>query len=90
MSQRRLDKIGRLRPELLGKIAVGELSIKGALKLCEQPQEKIEKKPSIDQLKRIFSNLSESGSPSIPGAFAVRLVERLFTRLFRRLIPSGP
>jgi len=59
MSQRRLDKIARLRPELLNKIAKSELSIKGALKLCEQPQEKIEKNPSVDQLKRVFSNLSE-------------------------------
>ena len=58
-SQERLDRIARLRPELLDKIAKGELSIKGALKLCEQPQEKIEKNPSIDQLKRIFSDLSE-------------------------------
>ncbi len=59
ISQQRLDKIARLRPELLDKIAKGELSIKGALNLCEQPQEKIEKNPSVDQLKRIFSSLSE-------------------------------
>ena len=34
-SQRRLDKITRVRPEFLNKIAKGELSIKGALRLCE-------------------------------------------------------
>lgn len=58
-TQRNLDKIARIRPDLLPQISSGELSIRKALKLCEQPQEKIEKNPSVDQLKRIFSNLSE-------------------------------
>lgn len=58
-TQRNLDKIARIRPDLLPQISSGELSIRKALKLCEQPQEKIQKNPSVDQLKRIFSNLSE-------------------------------
>ena len=58
-SQKRLDKIARLHPELLNKIAKGELSIKGALKLCEGSKLEIRQDAPVEKLKKAFSKLTE-------------------------------
>lgn len=58
-SQKRLDKIARLHPELLNKIARGELSIKGALKLCEGAKLEIRQNTPVENLKKAFPKLTE-------------------------------
>ena len=60
-SQERLDKVARLSPGLLNKIAKGELSIKGALRLCEGMEVKPPRQDHpVENLKKAFSNLTET------------------------------
>lgn len=69
-SQRRLDKITRVRPELLNKISMGELSIKGALMLCDGEKQKTPQN-TVENLKKAFSKLSEEEK----GQFSIWLRE---------------
>jgi D12 class N6 adenine-specific DNA methyltransferase len=54
--QRKLDKIARVRPELLNQISEGHISVHAAYQLCHGP----ENRSHLASLKRQFCQLSES------------------------------
>lgn len=58
-SQKGLDKITRLRPEILTEIAKGELSIEGALRLFVLKVLKVREIPPVESPKKAISKLSD-------------------------------